>query len=199
MVDRIIVAGESTHIKVNIVINKIDLDEDDNAGAWMEFYEELGYNVYLTNAINGDGLDILKEDLKGAVSLFWGPSGVGKSSLLNTLYPGLNYKIGDISEYSQKGQHTTVTSIMKKMDNNTFVVDTPGIREIDPFGIQEQDLGHYFVEFTDYIHNCKFNTCRHKHEPGCAVIEAVENEEIALERYESYLNILNTVEDDMIF
>lgn len=155
--------------------------------------------VYLTEAVNSVGVEAIKENLKGKVSAFWGQSGVGKSSILNALYPELEHRVGEISEQTNKGTHTTVTSVLSEVEENTFVIDTPGIREIEPYGIKKIDLCHYFEEFTEYINDCKFNTCTHFHEPGCAVINAVEDEEISIERYESYLNLLDSIEDGMIF
>jgi len=131
--------------------------------------------------------------------LFWGHSGVGKSSLLDKLFPQLNLETGVISSFTDKGTHTTVTSIMLEVEKGTFIIDTPGVREIDPYGIRKEDLGHYFTEFAEFINNCKFSTCTHHHEPGCAVIKAVENHKISYERYESYLRILDTIEEDIIF
>jgi ribosome biogenesis GTPase len=198
-VDRIIVAAESSHIRANLIINKIDLDEEETYLQWKELYEDIGYDVFSVSAEENLGLEKVAERLYGKVNLFWGQSGVGKSSILNAIFPQFNLKVGDISEYSNKGQHTTVTSIMLKVAENTYVIDTPGIREMDPFGIMKIDLAHYFREFEPFIQQCKFNTCTHYHEPGCAVIEAVENGDISVERYESYLNILETIEEDMNF
>ena len=115
------------------------------------------------------------------------------------MYPNLNLKVGEISSYTSKGIHTTVTSIMIFVGDDTYIIDTPGVREIDPFGIRKEDLGHYFKEFINFISKCRFNTCTHHHEPGCAVINAVENGDISGERYDSYLRILDTVEKDMNF
>ena len=108
-------------------------------------------------------------------------------------------KIGEISKSTSKGTHTTVTSLLQKVGKETYIIDTPGIREIDPYGIRKEDLSHYFVEFVKYMNECRFNTCTHQHEPGCGVINAVEENLIRLERYQSYLNILSTIEDDMNF
>ena len=108
-------------------------------------------------------------------------------------------KVGDVSESTRKGIHTTVTSIMIPVNENTFVIDTPGVREIDPYGIKKEDLSHYFPDFEEYFSNCKFNTCTHYHEPGCGVIDAVEEGEIVFERYDSYLRILDTIEEDLHF
>lgn len=199
VLDRFLVAAESSHLNVIIVLNKIDLDQSDFANEWKKLYEEIGYKFILTSAETNVGISLLNEELKGAKNLFWGHSGVGKSSLLNKMYPELKLRIGEISQFSSKGTHTTVTSVMIKVEENTFIIDTPGIREIDPYGIRKSDLGHYFIEFGKYINSCKFNTCTHHHEPGCAVIEALENNLISPKRYDSYLRILDTIEDDLNF
>lgn len=199
VIDRIIVAGESSHLNTFIIINKIDIDENNESLQWKEFYSNIGYKVFLTSAKKEEGIEILKEELKGKSNLFWGASGVGKSSILNELFPHLELATGDVSESSHKGKHTTVTSILNKVDEDTFVIDTPGIREIDPYGIRKEDLGHYFLDFSPYFLDCRFNTCTHNHEPGCAVLKAVEEGIINEVRYESYLNILDTIEDDMNF
>jgi ribosome biogenesis GTPase len=139
------------------------------------------------------------KQLKGKISLFWGHSGVGKSSILNVMYPDLNLRTGLISSFTDKGTHTTVTSEMLNVKQDTYIIDTPGIREVEPYGVKKENLGHYFPEFLSYINDCKFNTCTHQHEPGCAVIKAVEEDKISLYRYESYLKILGTIEEDIIF
>lgn len=199
VIDRIIVAGESSQINTFVIINKIDIDSGSEAKNWEELYSSIGYKVFLTSAKKKTGFDELKQELEGKVNLFWGPSGVGKSSILNELFPKLALGTADVSEYSSKGKHTTVTSTLNKVGNNTFVIDTPGIREIDPYGIKKEDLGHYFIDFSPHFLDCRFNTCTHFHEPGCAVVEAVEKGIINELRYESYLNLLDTIEDDMNF
>ena len=145
------------------------------------------------------GLDELKNLCTGKINIFWGQSGVGKSSLLNKIFPALDLETGSVSGSTDKGLHTTVTSVQLKVDKDTFVIDTPGIREIDPFGIRKEDLCHYFLEFEKYSSDCRFNTCTHNHEPECKVVEAVEKNQITSERYESYLRILETIEEDIIF
>ena len=199
VVDRILVAAESSKIKCNIIINKIDLDVENFSEYWTELYAGIGYNVFCTSVPENKGFNKLIDYLKNNVNLFWGASGVGKSSILNLLFPHLSLKTAEVSKYSSKGQHTTVTSLLEMIDKKTFVIDTPGIREIDPFGIQGIDLAHYFVEFIPYLESCRFNTCTHFHEPGCAVIKAVEENKISMERFESYVNLLNTIEDGMNF
>lgn len=199
-IDRLLVTAESSQIKPYLIINKIDLDKHNSAEKWKEFYEEIGYKVFLTSIQQTNSVfEEMKKHLNQKVNLFWGHSGVGKSSILNTLFPYLNFKVKEISNYSSKGTHTTVTVRMEKVGENTFVIDTPGIREIDPYGITKENLSHYFIEFLPFMQDCKFNTCTHHHEPGCAIIKAVENGKIFPERYESYLNLLNTIEEDLHF
>jgi ribosome biogenesis GTPase len=199
VLDRFLVAAESSHLNVIIVLNKIDLDKSGKSAYWKNLYEKIGYIVILTSAETKDGLNLLQDKIKGFKNLFWGHSGVGKSSLLNKMYPHLKLKIGEVSHSTSKGTHTTVTSKLIKVEENTFIIDTPGIREIDPYGIRKSDLGHYFIEFGEYINKCKFNTCTHNHEPGCAVLDAVEKRIISEERYDSYIRLLNTIEDDINF
>ena len=191
------VVGESSNVNCVIVINKIDLEENQEYKYFANLYGKIGYQVVETSSIKKVGLDKLKNILTNKINLVWGQSGVGKSSLLNSIFPNLNLKVGEISQSTSKGKHTTVTSILKKLDSSTYVIDTPGIREIDPYGITKEDLSHFFVEFKPFINECKFNTCTHFHEPDCAVRVAVENKLISEERYQSYLNILETIEDDM--
>jgi ribosome biogenesis GTPase len=199
VLDRFIVAAESSRVNLTIVLNKIDLDESKISERWKNFYENIGYKFLLTSCETNSGINNLHKELSGRKNLFCGHSGVGKSSLLNKMYPQLILKTGAVSKLTSKGTHTTVTSLMMQVENDTFIIDTPGIREIDPYGIKKIDLGHYFIEFSDYLNNCKFNTCTHHHEPGCAVVNAVETGSIKSERYESYLRILDTIEDDLDF
>ncbi len=166
---------------------------------WAELYRSIGYDVYLTSAETGSGVNELKSSLAGKINLFWGHSGVGKSSLLNKMYPELDLKTGIISSFTDKGKHTTVTAEMILVGPGTHIIDTPGLREVEPYGIRKEDLGHYFPEFLPYINKCKFNTCTHHHEPGCAVLEALEEGKISPYRYDSYLRILDTIEDDINF
>jgi ribosome biogenesis GTPase len=181
-----------------LVLNKIDL-ANNSIIPWINLYEDTGYKVIKTSALTNEGIDDLKKLLTGSKNLFFGKSGVGKSSLLNKMYPGLDLKIGKISSFTDRGTHTTVTSTMLKVDDKTFIIDTPGIREFDPFGIKKEDLGYYFIEFLNFKENCRFTTCTHSHEPGCAVITAVRDRLIKAERYDSYLRILNTIEEDIVF
>lgn len=209
VLDRFLVAAESSSLPVMIVVNKIDLDDDNEVNLIRDIYERIGYDVHAISAKKKIFDDDLKNSLVGKKNLFWGHSGVGKSSILNALFD-FDFNTGIVSNFTNKGTHTTVTAVMLKIvDNNslahdfnseaTYIIDTPGIREIDPYGIKKEDLGHYFVEFRDFIPNCRFNTCTHQHEPGCGVLAAVEEGEIDPLRYDSYLRILETIEEDIFF
>lgn len=198
-IDRLIVAGESSKMKINIIINKTDLGVDEGIEYFSKLYSGLGYKVFMTSVPDNKNITELRKELAGNTSLFFGPSGVGKSSLLNALYPGLNFRVGEISSSTSKGKHTTVTSVMNKVADHTYIIDTPGIREFDPYGVKEEDLGHFFPEIAAAAEKCKFNTCTHTHEPGCAVRDAVETGAVSKARYESYLNILRTVEEGLFF
>ncbi len=197
--DRFLVSAESSNLDAVIVINKIDLAVDDSSQKWQKLYNDIGYNLLLTSVVSDINIDEIKSMLNGKKSLFWGQSGVGKSSILNKMFPDLKLKIGEVSQYTSKGIHTTVTSRMISLEKNTFIVDTPGIREIDPYGIKKEDLSHYFIEFIKFADHCKFNTCTHHHEPGCEVIAAAEKGLVSPERHDSYLRILETIEDDLNF
>lgn len=198
-IDRIIVAGESSHFKVYILINKIDLGLDTEIAGWAEMYKQIGYKVLLCSTKNLVGIESIKNELARKKNLFWGSSGVGKSTILNSLYPDLDFKTSEISASTSKGKHTTVTSVLKEVEEGTFIIDTPGIREIDPYGIRKENLSHYFIDFVPFIKDCRFNTCTHYHEPECGVIKAVDEGMIFPERYNSYLNLLKTIEEDMVF
>lgn len=198
-VDRFLVACESSNLNVKIIINKIDIDENESVKMWHSLYSDIGYEVIQTSTKTELGIEALRLKIPHQKNLFWGQSGVGKSSLLNKIYPHLKLKVGEISNYTSKGTHTTVTSTMFYVGDNTYIIDTPGVREIDPYGIRKEDLGHYFIEFKKFINECRFSTCTHKHEPGCAVVNAVKNRFISEQRYDSYLRMLETIEDDINF
>lgn len=194
--DRFLVMAGRMDIPAGIVINKIDLlrEEDQEALAfWQALYEEMGYPVLLTSAVTGAGIDAFREWLQQQTNAFSGLSGTGKSSLLNAVEPSLNLRIGKVSERTNKGQHTTTNATLHPLSFGGFVVDTPGLREFGVIDLEPSDLGHYFLEFGPYLHQCRFPTCTHDHEPGCAIKEALEAEAITEERYLSYLNILHSI------
>lgn len=193
--DRFLIVGESSGLQTKIVLNKTDLIFADEFDEIISLYQSIGYEIFPCSTKTGDGLKELKKSLKGKTSLFWGPSGVGKSSILTAMCPSLDLETGTISAFHNKGKHTTVTVWMHHVEKDTFIIDTPGVREIEPYGIKKEDLGHYFPEFVPFINECRYNTCTHDHEPGCAIVKAVEEEIISGERYDSYLRILATTEE----
>lgn len=192
-IDRFLVTCESYRIPCIIAINKWDIqkEEDEELGLAVAYiYESIGYKVIFTSAINGTGIDQLKGLLKDKKTLFSGHSGVGKSTLLNQIDPSLALRTGEISDFSQKGIHTTTFAEMFEIANNTFIIDTPGIKELGINEIEDHELGHYFPEFRALMDQCKFNNCRHLNEPACAVTKALKEGKIHQTRYESYLSIL---------
>jgi ribosome biogenesis GTPase / thiamine phosphate phosphatase len=195
-VDRFLIMAEAYGIPAGVIINKSDLIlRDDHAEAmayWRELYENLGYPVLLTSAEDGTGIDDLRERLANRLSVVAGPSGVGKSSLLNAVDPTLALRTAAVSQKTRKGRHTTTFAEVHEVARG-FVVDTPGIREFGLWDMAPEELSGYYVEMRNYLGNCRFQPCTHDHEPGCAVKAAVENDEIAPERYLSYLNILESL------
>jgi ribosome biogenesis GTPase len=197
-IDRFLVATELFEIPAGIIMNKVDLlaDEDEEEVRELEaMYEDLGYPVLRTSATEGDGLQALKDELADRVNVIAGPSGAGKSSLLNAIEPGLDVETGEVSDKTQKGRHTTTFAELHPLSFGGYVVDTPGIREFGMLEIHPADLAHFFVEFIEHLDDCKFQDCTHDHEPGCAVKEAVDEGEIHWRRYESYLNILYSLQE----
>lgn len=187
MLDRFLVLAESNELGALIVVNKVDLTGLDEARSRFGLYEAAGYPVLYTSVSEGIGIDALRESLCGRTSVLTGPSGVGKSSLLNAVDPGFQLRTGDVSEAVRKGRHTTVSAELLPLRCGGYVADTPGLREVGLWGIPVEELDHYFPEFRPYLGECRFGyACTHTHEPGCAVREAVEGGEIPVERYESY-------------
>ncbi|EDM37067.1 ribosome-associated GTPase [Pedobacter sp. BAL39] len=191
-IDRFLATAEAYGIPAILIFNKLDLFNEDGLAVLDEYksiYEHIGYPCYTVSALEGTNIPQIENLLKDKITLFSGHSGVGKSSLINALLPGRSIKTGEISESSDKGQHTTTFAEMHTLPFGGYLIDTPGIRELGIFDIRPEELGHYFREMKAMLNQCRFNNCRHVNEPGCAVIKAVENGDIELSRYESYLSI----------
>ncbi|MBP5731743.1 MAG: ribosome small subunit-dependent GTPase A [Bacteroidaceae bacterium] len=200
-IDRLLVTAEAYHIPACIVFNKCDLLVDDELRAMQDelsaLYRAVGYPVLEVSALKGDGIDDLKAFIAGKTVLFSGHSGVGKSALLNAISPGLSLKVGAISDWSLKGRHTTTFAEIHPVQLSTLnsqfstlLIDTPGIKEFGMVDFTPQELSHFFPEMRKVLHNCYFANCTHRHEPRCAVKEAVEDGSISAERYQNYLNII---------
>lgn len=189
-IDRYLAVAEANRLAAILCINKIDLVEDPEAlrGSFKE-YEALGYPVLYTSAVTGAGLEALRERLRGKITAFIGPSGVGKSSLLNALQPGLGLRVGAINPRTGAGRHTTTRSELIPFDGG-YLADTPGLRDIGVWGIEPEELAACFPEMRPYIGQCEFADCLHLEEPGCAVRRAVARGKIRRRRYESYQRIL---------
>ncbi|MBY0244754.1 MAG: ribosome small subunit-dependent GTPase A [Sphingobacteriaceae bacterium] len=191
-IDRFLATAEAYSIPTILIFNKIDLYDAEGLALLKEYktvYENIGYPCYEVSALEKINLNLIENLLKDKITLFSGHSGVGKSSLINALLPGFDIKTTEISEASDKGQHTTTFAEMHQFPFGGYLIDSPGIRELGVFDIEPEELSHYFCEMREMLNQCKFNNCRHINEPHCAIIKAVENEEIALSRYESYLSI----------
>ncbi len=193
MLDRFLVIAEANELPAIICANKIDLTGEDHAASIFGRYAAIGYRVIYASAETGAGIAELKAQLTDTITVLAGPSGVGKSSLLNAIHPALNIQVGDLREVLDKGRHTTRAARLFRLPfgTRTYVADTPGIRELGLYEIDPQNLGFYFREFAPYIHECRFPNCTHDHEPGCAVRAAVDEGKIDGERYESYVRLLH--------
>lgn len=189
MLDRFLVIAEKQEIPVTILFNKVDLIGLDLARQNFDFYRDIGYPVLYTSVIEELGLQELKSLLTGRLTAFSGPSGVGKSSLLNAIQPGLGIAARDVSEQTKKGKHTTVVREMYALDGGGFVVDTPGLKSLALWDTQPEELDGYFPEIRPLVADCLFSDCTHQHEPDCAVKKAVEEGRIFPARYESYLKL----------
>lgn len=192
--DRILVGCHWSDIPAAVVLNKVDLDEDGEEESIRATYEAAGYEVLSTSAVTGVGVEPLRERLKGRTSVFYGASGVGKSSLLNALEPGLGLKIGKVSKYWDAGKHTTTFSSMVSLPDGSLVIDTPGIRTFRPHGLAKTELRYRFPEFAPFLGKCHFADCSHDHEPGCAVAEAAEAGKLPPSRYLTYVELLDELE-----
>lgn len=192
-IDRFLVAIESFRIPGVLVFNKQDLLDDEMKGfqaELMELYTSLGYRCIATTALAELGLEDFKQILKGKVSLLSGHSGVGKSTLVNAIAPDLDIKTQEVSTFANKGVHTTTFAEMFELEKGTFIIDSPGIKELGLADMEKEEISHYFPEMRERLNECRFNNCQHINEPGCAVKDAVSEGKIAITRYESYLSMM---------
>jgi ribosome biogenesis GTPase len=192
MLDRFLVIAEANHLAARVVVNKLELVGEGAARERFADYERAGYPVHYTSVKRETGLEALRDALAGRTSVFTGPSGVGKSSMLNALFPGSGLRVGEISASVNKGRHTTVGSVMLPLPSppGGFVVDTPGLREVGIAELPGEPLDRCFPELRSLVDNCRFADCSHVHEPDCAVRDAVRDGSVSTARYESYLSLL---------
>ena len=198
-IDRFLLTAEAYHIPVVIVFNKADLykgKHEKRADEWIKSYEETGYSVLVTSVKTGAGTAAFKDLLHNRCSLIAGHSGVGKSSLINYIEPGLELRTGELSVVHEKGMHTTTFAEMHFLQGGGSIIDTPGIKEFGITDFDPREIGHYFIEFRKWLQECRFHNCTHDREPDCAVRAAVERGEIWVERYINYLNILTDYQEN---
>lgn len=196
-IDRFLVASEAYHVPAIIVFNKSDLYKKKELEKFDELkfiYERNGYKVLLMSLAQRTGVDEVEHLLNNKITLLSGHSGVGKSSFINTVFPGLLLKTQDVSDWSGKGIHTTTFAEMFDLPDGGKIIDTPGLREFALMDIEKNELSHYFSEMKALVNECRFNNCMHIDEPGCAVKQAIEEGKISADRYVSYLNILGTID-----
>lgn len=197
-IDRFLVSAESFRIPSILVLNKTDLMDDEakaNALELKALYESIGYPTFLISVLENEGLDEIRDQIKGKTSLISGHSGVGKSSLLNALIPDLALKTGVVSKFANKGTHTTTFAEMFEMDSESTIIDTPGIKELGLVEMEKEEISDYLPEMRAYLGQCKFHNCLHVNEPSCAVLDAFVAGEIADSRYMSYLSMLEDTDN----
>ena len=192
-IDRFLAAAEAYRVPVVLVFNKVDI-YDEAERAELEYltalYKSIGYPCMHTSAIDGLGIDALKEMMRGKVSLLAGNSGVGKSSIVNAIAPEVAARVGEISRTHDTGMHTTTYTEMFEFMPQSYIVDTPGVKGFGTYDMEVEEISHYFVEFFELSKDCRYGNCTHTHEPGCAVLEALESGRLAPSRYQSYLSML---------
>ncbi len=201
-IDRFLATAEAYNVPVTIVFNKIDLltepEDRELLEAVIYLYRSIGYTVVPMSVMTGEGLDLLRDELRGKTALFSGNSGVGKSSIINLLVPDARLRVGEISEVHHTGMHTTTFSEMLDIpgDDAGHIIDTPGVKGFGTIDFEKSEIAHYFPEIFKVSKECKYSNCTHTHEPGCAVREAVEQSRISQSRYNSYLSIMEDTDPD---
>ncbi len=197
-IDRFLASAEAYRVPVSIVFNKVDRYTEDELRyleGLINLYNTIGYTCYKVSALTGEGIDEIRNLLKDRITLFSGHSGVGKSTLINSILPEQHQKTSEISAAHNKGMHTTTFSEMFPVEGNGYIIDTPGIKGFGTFDMKDEEVGHYFKEIFKFSAECKYGDCTHRHEPGCAVRQAVADHYISESRYASYLNILEDKEE----
>lgn len=198
-IDRFLASAEAYRVPVVLVFNKCDLlsaEELHYQEMMMQLYDTIGYQCVSVSAIEGTGLDGLHDLMKGKITLLSGHSGVGKSTLINSLLPGVNLRTSEISDAHNTGMHTTTFSEMLRLPDGGWLIDTPGIKGFGTFDMEREELSSYFREIFHFSKDCRFSNCTHTHEPGCAVLKALEDHYIAQSRYESYLSMLDDKDEN---
>ena len=197
-IDRFLASAEAYRVPVKIIFNKVDKysqEELSYLDALINLYTNIGYECFKISAKQNIGIDTIKAELKDKVTLLSGNSGVGKSTLINAILPEESLRTGEISTIHNKGMHTTTFSEMFPVEGSGYIIDTPGIKGFGLFDMEEEEIGHYFKEIFKFSADCKYGNCTHRHEPGCAVIKAVEDHYISQSRYNSYLNMIQDKEE----
>lgn len=195
MLDRFLVVSEAQQIPAIVVANKIDLVGEETAREMFGHYAQVGYRLLYSSAKTGQGVDELREILKGRLSVLAGPSGAGKSSLMNVVEPALDLRVGEVQHSSRKGTHTTVERLLYKLQMGGYVADTPGLKALALWDIQPEELDAYFPEMRHLVSKCRYNNCAHMQEPGCAIRQAVEEGHIHPSRYQSYQMLRGDAKD----
>lgn len=197
-IDRFLLMTEPYNIPTTIVFNKADLHEEDDTALYnylKDIYEDIGYPVFMVSATEGTGIETLRSHLKDKISLIGGQSGVGKSTIINALLPGIDLRTDEISDYTGKGQHTTTFAEMFKLPDGGQIIDTPGIKTLAFSHLEPKDISHNFREIFSVSKDCKYGNCTHRNEPKCAVKEGVEEGTISELRYANYIQLMEETED----